>query len=66
MANLNKQDRSSNFAATKPETPVESGLWFNWIRWNTNKDEIPQQDNNTRSSVDTVSTYDKRTEKVIT
>jgi hypothetical protein len=56
MANLSKRVSLSDFAATKPETSVRSGSWFDWIvRWNGNKDTgIQQEDNNTGSSLEHV------------
>jgi hypothetical protein len=45
---------------------ANTGLWFYWITgWNRNKNnEIQQEDNNTGSSVNTVSTCDRRMEEV--
>jgi hypothetical protein len=56
MANLSKRVSLSDFAATKSETSVRSGSWFDWIvRWNGNKDTgIQQEDNNTGSSIEHV------------
>lgn len=67
MANLNKQISSSDFAATKSETSLGSGFWFDsMVGWNKKKDaEIQEEDNNIGFSVDTVPTCG-RTEKVRT